>query len=440
MSFNIVDKRKVTRDRSVENRQRFLRRIKSTIKEQLPDLINGRSLKDMDAKGGNIIVKRKSIKEPFITHDHGGNIDYVLTGNKEHVAGDYIAKPPRNKSSGGGPKATNSGQSTDDFIVELTREEFLKEFFDDLALPDLAKTELSKVYEERRENAGYQPSGSPTKLALIRSVKNSYARKHALAASMNGSIEEINEQIKLETDPNKIDYLKELIAELELRKLTIPMFDDMDMRYRQTVIHRDPSIHATMILLMDISGSMGQKEKTIARKFFWLLYRFLLANYEKVDLRFVAHTIVANELDEDTFFSTRETGGTIVSSGLDEVVNIIKGQGKDWQGEARQSMIGKTNIYVAQVSDGDNYDGDNGTCTEILEDDILPNVQYYSYVQVDSYRSSDASISSLLTENGLWRSYQSVGLRNKKLQARRVVEESDIFPVFHELFAKKETK
>lgn len=467
MSLSIVDKRVVTRDRTAENRQRFLRRVRGIIKDQLPDLIAKRGIKDMAGSGGKVRINKKTIREPWLHHDEGGDIDKVVSGNDQYVPGDLIDKPMG--SGGGMGRQAGRGQSEDDFVVELSRDEFLDYFFEDLELPDMMKTELSKVHEIKRENAGFQPDGPQNRLSLIRSYKNSLARRIALKGGIDQEVAELEEQIaKLMAglEVSKLDMVKpwledrliqdavnpatefdreadektvleivrlqERIAEIKERRENLPLFEDVDLRFRTQVKREIPSAHATMVMIMDNSGSMGRKEKTIARKFFWLLYSFLSRAYDDVDLVFISHTDEAHEMDEDEFFNTRESGGTIVSTALDLTTEIIK-----------ERLLGKTNIYVAQVSDGDNDSHDNGTCSEILEDDILPNVRYMAYVQVDQYHMTEPddakpTISGLLSyEKGLWQSYSSVSKRNPKLQARRVFEEADIYPVFHGLFQKK---
>ena len=440
MSINIVDKRTVNRDRTTENRQRFLKRIKATIKEQLPKIIGGRSLKDIDKAGGQIKVKRKTINEPFIHHGEGGSNDRVLPGNDEFVEGDMVPKPDGGSGKGRG---TSGDDGEDEFIVELSREEFLNYFFEDLELPDMALTELSKLKEYKRENAGFQPDGSPNRLSVERSFRQSLGRRITVRSAIDKKIALVEAQIadltyaKFDAISNyskeeladitaKIEQLNVDLAKLQKRREKIPLFEEMDLRYRLSLKKEIPVTHATMVMIMDNSGSMGVKEKTIARKFFWLLYSFLSRQYEAVDLVFISHTETAYEMEEEEFFNTRISGGTIVSSALDLASDIID-----------ERLAGKTNIYVAQVSDGDNTDTDNGTCAEILEDDILPQVRYFAYVQVDSYHDSGSSLSALLYDRGLWKSYKHVAAKNSKLQARRVFEEKDIYPVFRELFTKK---
>src|SRR5690606_4945804 len=102
----------------------------------------------------------------------------------------------------------------------------------------------------------------------------------------------------------------------------------------------EPVTHAVVFFLMDVSMSMGDAEKMIAKKFFILLYLFLSKNYKKIEIRFVRHTQEAQEVDEQTFFYSTETGGTQVSSGLKLINEIIDNELK----------VSETNIYVAQAS------------------------------------------------------------------------------------------
>ena len=435
MSITIVDKRTGNRDRTTENRQRFLRRIKGAIKEQLPKIIGDRSLKDIDKTGGKIRINRKTITEPFMHHGQGGNIDRVLPGNDEYVEGDRLPKPQSGGGSGGG-HGGEDGET--DFFIDLSREEFLKFFFEDLELPDLVAAELAKIKEYKRVNAGFQPDGSPNRLNIERSHRNSLGRRITMRGVIDKKIEKVETELKNTPDADviKIELLLKQIAKLHKKREAIPLFEEMDLRYRLTVKKEIPITHATMIMIMDNSGSMTQREKTIARKFFWLLYSFLSRNYDQIDMVFISHTTSAVEMDEDEFFNTRITGGTIVSTALELTANLVKGvEPSEYLGTLDRS---RTNIYVAQVSDGDNEDTDNGTCSEILEDDILPYVRYFAYVQVDNYHdSSNATLATMMSERGLWKSYKTVAEKNSRLQVRRVMQESDIYPVFRDLLAKK---
>ena len=366
----------------------------------MPDILKGRNLKDLDKQGSGVTVSRKNLNQPGFGYVNQGSWDFVRPGNDRFIPGDVV----EHERSGRGGGASNEGEGEDDFLVNLDRDEFMNIFFEDLELPDLVRKELAVVLEQTRQNAGFQPTGPSCKLNLVRSYKNSLARRIALSSSLRGELE----------NPETTEERKKEIEE-EIAKL--PMFEEVDLRYRAVKTVPIPATHATMIALMDNSGSMGQEEKTKARKFFWLLFMFLRRMYDHIDIIFISHTTQAREMPEDEFFDTRESGGTLVSSGLELISSIIK-----------ERLKGKTNIYVAQASDGDNYELDNGTCFEIMEDEILPEVQYFAYIQIDNKINQDM---------GLWDTYSGLAASHKNLQLAMVHFESDIFPVFHELFKKK---
>lgn len=423
MGINIIDTRKNDRHKHSENRQRFLKRIKATIKDQLPKILGERSLKDLTTGGGQVKVKRnqKTIHEPSIHYGSGGVIDRVLPGNDSWVTGDKISKPRNGSGSGGRQASNNAEDGEDDFEVELTREEFLDAFFEDLELPNLIKTELSKLTEVKRVNAGFQPDGAANRLNLQRSYERSLARRIALTRGVNRRIEE------LELTMDGLAGEELTAADLELAALRSkkkpPLFEEMDLRYRLSLTKEIPVTHATMILVMDNSGSMGPREKTIARKFFYLLYKFLERTYEDVDLRFISHTTTAVEMTEEQFFNTHISGGTVVSSALEMVNDIIQ-----------KDLAGKTNVYVAQVSDGDNYDDDNDGCAELLSNHILPDSRYYAYLQIEP--DCEGSINMSHRSSSLWNTYESVANQHQQLKAVKAFSEADIFKAFRSLFEK----
>jgi uncharacterized sporulation protein YeaH/YhbH (DUF444 family) len=148
-----------------------------------------------------------------------------------------------------------------------------------------------------------------------------------------------------------------------------------------------PTSKAVMFCLMDVSGSMDEGRKDLSKRFFILLYLFLTRHYEKIDIVFIRHHTQAQEVDEENFFHARETGGTVVSSALVLMEEIIR---------ARYSPS-EWNIYGAQASDGDNWHHDSGRCRELLAEKILPLCRYYAYVQVAE------------EEQNLWEEYTPAG-------------------------------
>ena len=170
-----------------------------------------------------------------------------------------------------------------------------------------------------------------------------------------------------------------------------------------------------MFCLMDVSGSMDEGRKELSKRFFILLYLFLTRHYEKIELVFIRHHTQAQEVDEENFFHARETGGTVVSSALVLMEEIIR---------ARFNP-GEWNIYGAQASDGDNWHHDSGRCRELLDQQLLSLCRYYAYVQVAE------------EEQNLWDEYAQLAERHPHFAMRKATEASQIYPVFRDLFKKE---
>ena len=209
------------------------------------------------------------------------------------------------------------------------------------------------------------------------------------------------------------------------RARRIAYIDPVDLRFNRFEPSPKPSARAVMFCLMDVSGSMTEDMKDLAKRFFLLLHMFLSRKYEHVDVVFIRHTSEAREVDEETFFRSQETGGTVVSTALAEMRRIV---------EARYP-IEEWNIYAAQASDGDNYSADSETCTRLLQDEILPICQYFAYVEVYDRRQAEIFLSNLNVSE-LWKDYQSVAAGYPNFAMKRVFSKADVFPVFHQLFAK----
>ncbi len=188
-----------------------------------------------------------------------------------------------------------------------------------------------------------------------------------------------------------------------------------------------PTSQAVMFCLMDVSGSMGEREKDLAKRFYMLLHLFLKRRYEKVDIVFIRHTHDAQEVDEQEFFYSRQSGGTIVSTALDKMLEIQKERyaTADW------------NIYAAQASDGYTQSGDARHCVEMLNAEIMPLCQYYAYIEILDEREMEVFASE---DSGaeLWRAYRTVAELWPNFATKRISKPADIFPVFRELFKKTE--
>ncbi len=420
MSY-IVDRRLNAKNKSTVNRRRFLDRYKKHIKRAVSDAVNNRSITDME-RGEEVVIPGDDVSEPVFHHGSGGSRSIVHPGNKEFVKGDRIKRSDGGGPGGGGAgEASNSGEGVDEFVFQLSHEEFLDFLFDDLALPNLTKRALKGNASYKYEHAGFTTDGVPAKLSVLRSLKASKARRIALTGEARKLLKAA--EAKREEASNQGDEVSErrLALEIELlerRIKRVPFLDTNDLRYNLHQKRPLPTSQAVMFCLMDVSGSMDQQIKDMAKRFYLLLYMFLKRHYERTEIVFIRHHTVAKEVDEQEFFYSRETGGTVVSSALTLMQEIV---------EARYSP-NEWNIYGAQASDGDNWNDDSPTCRKLLEESILPVVQYFAYVEITK-RNHQA----------LWQEYEQVAESHPDTFAQRqIAEVGDIFAVFHDLFQKRD--
>ena len=422
MLQQIIDRRLAGKNKSIGNRERFLRRHHGQVREAVRRAVDGRGIRDME-RGEDIRIPKKDISEPVFGHGPGGTREMVHPGNQEYVAGDQIERPKGGAGKGSGKgEAGDSGEGEDDFVFHLTKEEFMQIFFDDLALPRMTQTQLAETPEWKSHRAGFVSDGTPSNLSVVRSMRGAIGRRLAIGAGSRGELRELEEQLALVlAEPASAlrdahrDDLQLRIDALKNRLSRIPYLDPIDLRFRSRVKVRVPTTKAVMFCLMDVSGSMDEARKELSKRFFILLYLFLTRHYDKIDLVFIRHHTQAQEVDEENFFHARETGGTVVSSALVLMDEIIK---------ARYSPT-EWNIYGAQASDGDNWHHDSGRCRELLTENLLPVCRYFAYVQVAE------------EEQNLWQEYARLQDSQPAFAMRKVTQASQIYPVFRELFKKE---
>ena len=423
----IIDRRLAGKNKSIGNRERFLRRYKEQIKEAVKRAIDGRGIRDIE-RGEDIHIPKKDLTEPVFGHGQGGIREVVHPGNQDYVRGDRIERPKGGQGGGSGKgQASDSGEGDDDFVFALSKEEFMQVFFEDLALPHLVRTQLAEVPEYKSHRAGFSNDGTPSNLSVVRSMRGALGRRIALGMGPRRELHELEEELvecRKALQPGDavaaahIVDLTERIVALRARVERIPYLDPIDLRYRNRVRTPVPTSKAVMFCLMDVSGSMDEGRKELSKRFFILLYLFLTRHYEKIELVFIRHHTQAAEVDEQNFFHARETGGTVVSSALVLMEEIIKARfnPSEW------------NIYGAQASDGDNWHHDSGRCRELLSDKLLPLVRYFAYVQVAE------------EEQNLWQEYTQLQGVHKHFAMRKATEPSQIYPVFRDLFKKEGAK
>ncbi|HFG2106646.1 TPA: YeaH/YhbH family protein [Vibrio cholerae] len=417
-----IDRRLNGKNKSTVNRQRFLRRYKEQIKESVADAVNRRSITNTES-GEDVSIPTRDIKEPMFHQGKGGVRERVHPGNDQFIRGDKIDRPKGGQGSGGSGEgeASADGEGSDDFVFQISKDEYLDILFEDLALPNLKKNQVNKITEWKTHRAGFQTSGVPSNISVVRSLQQSLARRTAMTAGKRRLMSELEEELERiqRSEPPQIMEemrIKQEIEELRNKIDSVPFIDTFDLRFKNYEKRPIPSSQAVMFCLMDVSGSMDQATKDIAKRFYVLLYLFLTRTYENVEVVFIRHHTQAKEVNEHNFFYSQETGGTIVSSALKLMHEIIEDR----------YPLGEWNIYGAQASDGDNWADDSPRCKELLSNKLLPYCQYYAYIEI-TRRSHQT----------LWHEYEKLQASFDNFAMKNIRSVEDIFPVFRELFQKE---
>jgi uncharacterized protein len=414
----IVDRRLNPGSKSLENRQRFLRRAKALVQGAVKKSSEGRDIKDV-LEGGEVSIPLDGMHEPRFRRE-GGTRDRVLPGNKKFVEGDVLPRSGEGRGRGSQP---GEGDSEDDFRFVLSRDEFVDLFLDDLELPDLAKRKLADAEGEGLQRAGYSTSGSPANISVSRTVQLAMARRVALRRPRPETIAQLEAELEECVEEERRAELMAEIEALKAKAKRIPFIDPIDIRFRRFETVPKPVAQAVMFCLMDVSGSMSEHMKDLAKRFYMLLYVFLTRRYRHVEIVFIRHTDRAEEVDEDTFFHGPASGGTLVSSALQAMHEIVRSRFRpaDW------------NIYAAQASDGDNSISDSAVTGRLLTDMILPVSQFFAYLEVGEAGGSTFD----MPDSSLWTLYQRLRTEGAPLSIRKVNDRSEIFPVFHDLFQRR---
>lgn len=442
MTFIFVDRRQTGRGKSLNNRQKLLKRIKESIKSSKPSDIDTGGIRISGQPHGTqsftnpIKVTRAALSEPTFHYDtQSGEYDVVLFGNDHWLKGDRFPVRSHNEDEDGiGEGEVGQGDDgEDDFIINISRTEFFDVFFEDCELPNLLETNEKDAPEAVWQRAGFQKIGTPGQLSIIRSFKLSKARRLALTINSREELKKLEEYLNklmaedYELSPeNGIDtWIQEVqsitlqISELKTKINSVITFENLDLRFRRYDKIQVKTTDAVFCMLMDVSGSMDEGKKLMARKFFSLQYAFIKRKYPQTDLIFIAHTSDAEELTEEEFFSTRLSGGTVVSPAWILAHKIIR--------ERYDPSL--TNIYLSYAGDGDNWVNDNENVKkEII--DLLHKLRHAVYVQVG--RNFAVSFAGAT----LWNTIENIASEYKKLALIQIDDENEVFDAFKTIYAK----
>jgi uncharacterized sporulation protein YeaH/YhbH (DUF444 family) len=427
--MHIIDRRLDPGGKSLANRQRFIRRARALVRQAVRDAAANRSIREID-EGGAVVIPADGVHEPsFRPAADGGDREHVLPGNKTYAAGDRLQRP-QGGGGGAGSEGAPDGDGEDAFSFVLSREEFLDLFLEDLELPNLARRQVLGEEAAKLHPAGFRSSGPPAALSVPRTLRRSLSRRIALRRPSAEDLAEMTRALAAAeaegADADRVAALRAALERQRRRTRAIPFIDPVDLRYRRLEARPEPIARAVMFCVMDVSSSMDEHMKDLAKRFYTLLYLFLTRRYRRVEIVFIRHTHEAREVDEQTFFHSREAGGTVISSALELMAAIVRERfpPADW------------NIYAAQASDGDNMSSDNARTVALLEAEILPVVQYFAYLEVGRSEGLGPNVFAP-QRTTLWSAYEALLRPGRAMAMRRVSSRRDIYPVFRDLFERR---
>ena len=444
MPFIFIDRRKAGKGKSSSNRQRLIQRVKSFIKTSLPQNIGQGGVTGTGQGAVNnspVKVSSSALEEPFFIYARDGERTIVLIGNDEYQRGDEIELPDEDEGNGGsGP----GEHGEDDFVVSVARDEFFKVFFEDCELPNLSAEKFTDKLENKFQRAGFATTGSPNQRSIIRSYKQMIGRRRALTMPLDQELREKQKQLEqlleeggdslsLTDEQALIAQLTDEISALKRRIASLSTFDEIDVVYHKREAQPLKTVDAALFMIMDISGSMGEEKKRIARRWFALLYAFIKKHYgSNTELVFIAHHDEAMEMSENDFFSTRINGGTTVSPAIALTNKIIK----------ERYDPNQTNIYVCHASDGDNWENDNPeVINQMMGDGNLMNkIRFFSYIEVGKpWGGMFSSRTHSREDTNLWTTYDNVRCKISKPQqmSLAIIETPDeCYSMFKKVFRK----
>ena len=318
--MSIFTEHKTSADRSATDRSRHKKKIEKAIREGVYNIVADESIIGKDGKK-KIKIPVKGIKEFRLIHGKNETNKQVGSAPGKNVKRGQVLrkKKPGNQPGDGNKPGNEAGEEF--YEVEITLEELASYLFDNLKLPDLEKKTMKNIVSEKYKRSGYRKSGIRPRLSKKKTLINKIKRK-------------AQKKRMLKDDPS-----------LDNERFT---FHNNDLAYRHIKSKPKERDNAVIFFIMDVSGSMTQSKKFIARSFFFLLYHFIRYKYDKVEIVFISHTTDAKEVREDEFFTRGSSGGTYVSSGLEKCIEIINDRyhKSAW------------NIYAFHGSDGDNWPDD----------------------------------------------------------------------------------
>lgn len=379
--MSIFKEHRTNADRVASDRRRHKQKIDKAIREGIHNIVADESIIGSNGKQKFRIPVRGIKEHRFVYGDNGKQVGSapgrdVSRGQK--LGGKDKGKPSR-------PDKPGNEAGEEYYDVEMSLDELAEYLFADLGLPDLQKKQLTNISANKMKRSGYRPQGIIPRLDR---KKSAIARIKRMKAA---------------------GFIPEEVEEDE----TFPFHED-DLKYRHYKLKDEPCTNAVIFFIMDVSGSMTQDKKFLARSFCFLMYQFIRTKYENVEVVFVTHDVDAQEVNEQDFFAKGTYGGTAASSGLSLVNEIIE----------ERYHPSAWNCYSIHASDGDNYDSDNGKYIE-EHAKLEASCQLFGYVELEpeklGYEYSEKLFKILKPRIG------------PKSRCVRISNKEEVWPAFREI-------
>jgi len=390
---------KTIADRAASDRSRHRKKVEKAIKESIKDVVAEESIIGQSGKK-KVRIPIKGIKEhQFVYGNNEKNKRVGSAQGKDVKQGQRIGKAnPRRGQGQGNKPGDKPGEEM--YEIEMSLEELAEYLFADLNLPELEKKQFKFITEEKMKRKGKRPYGIRPRLSKKETIKQKIKRKKAA--------------IKAGThDPESDERFP---------------FHESDLRYKHIAPVEKENTTAVIFFVMDVSGSMTKSKKFLARSFFFLLYQFLNHKYSSVDVVFVSHTTDAKEVNEEQFFTRATGGGTMASSGLEKVKEIID----------KRYHPNNWNIYTFYCGDGENWGSDNDKAIELFKE-LKEINQMMCYTEIgelqDHSRMNSLSFFAEFSENSLWNRIETI--MDKSLKRNRLITHDNIWESFKRLFGGK---
>jgi sporulation protein YhbH len=391
--MSVFKEHRTSADRSASDRGRHKHKIEEAIREGIYHVIADESIIGKDGTK-KVRIPVRGIKEyQFVYGDNEQNKKVGSATGKNIKRGQQVGPSPTKEDDGAGPKPGNE-KGVEYYEVEITLEELAYYLFESLELPELEKKRMRKIMSEKMKRHGYREFGIRPRLDKKKTLRKKLRRKAASKRAGTFTDEE-DDRFPFHSDDLKYKHIKNTIQETS---------------------------NAVVFFVMDISGSMTQQKKFLARSFYFLLYQFLNYRYENVDLVFIAHDTQAYEVTEDQFFKRGAGGGTLASSSIEMALNIIN--------ERYPTDI--WNIYAFHCSDGDNWPEDM-TNLMFCSGKLKELTQLYCYCEIEPNEER----MRWLIDEGSKISNAYAGLDDDKFKIVKIQEPGDIWPAFQDLFGGK---